>query len=133
MVSEQPTYDVDVTREGRWWMIGVPAIDGLTQARRVGEIEDMARSLIAVTLDVPLSGVVLGRVSIAVGDFGDVSEDVALVSHLKAEAATAEALAAKHQRVVAQGLVAVGVPLRDVGALLGVSFQRVGQLVNSRC
>lgn len=133
MVSEQPTYDVDVTREGRWWMITIPDIDGLTQARRVGEIEGVARSLIAVTLDVPLSGVVLGRVSIAVGDFGDVSEDVALVSHLKEEAATAEALAAKHQRVVAQGLVAVGVSLRDVGALLGVSFQRVGQLVNSRC
>ena len=133
MVCEQPTYDVDVTREGRWWMIAIPAIDGLAQARRVSEIEGMARSLIAVTLDVPLSGVVLGRVSIAVGDFGDVSEDVALVSHLKEEAATAEALAAKHQRVVAQGLVAVGVPLRDVGALLGVSFQRVGQLVNSRC
>ncbi len=133
MVSAQPTYDVDVTREGRWWMIAIPAIDGLTQTRRVGEIEGMARSLIAVTLDLPLSGVVLGRVSIAVGDFGDVSEDVALVSRLKEEAAVAEALAAKHQRVVAQGLVAVGVPLRDVGALLGVSFQRVGQLVNSRC
>ena len=31
------TYDVVVTREDRWWMIAVPAIDGLTQARRVTE------------------------------------------------------------------------------------------------
>jgi hypothetical protein len=48
-------YKAEVTREGRWWMIYVPEIDQLTQARRVGEIEDMARELIAVSTDTPLS------------------------------------------------------------------------------
>src|SRR5665647_2131575 len=34
------TYDITVTREGKWWMVAVPAIDGLTQARRLSEIRD---------------------------------------------------------------------------------------------
>ena len=39
------TYDIQVTRDGRWWMVYVPEIDQLTQARHHGEIEPIARSL----------------------------------------------------------------------------------------
>jgi hypothetical protein len=35
-------FDIEVTRDGRWWMIYVPVIDGLTQARHPGEVELMA-------------------------------------------------------------------------------------------
>jgi hypothetical protein len=38
-------------------MVDIPELDGLTQARRLGEIEDMARDYIAVVTDVPLSQV----------------------------------------------------------------------------
>jgi hypothetical protein len=41
-------YEIEVTRDGRWWMIHVPEIDQLTQARHAGEIEEMAQSLIAI-------------------------------------------------------------------------------------
>ena len=51
------SYDVVVTREGRWWMIEIPELDGLTQVRRVDKVEKMAREYIAVTLDAPLSQV----------------------------------------------------------------------------
>jgi hypothetical protein len=44
-------YKVEVTRDGRWWMIHVPEIDQLTQARRIGEIVPMAESLIAISTD----------------------------------------------------------------------------------
>jgi hypothetical protein len=47
-------YDVEVTREGRWWMIRIPELDGLTQARWPGEIRRMARSYIAVSTDQPI-------------------------------------------------------------------------------
>ena len=44
-----PTYDIEVTRDGhRWWLIHIPALDGLAHARCRGEIEIMARSYIAV-------------------------------------------------------------------------------------
>src|ERR1019366_7966300 len=55
--DQMKIYDITVPREGKWWMIDVPAIDGLTQARRLSEIKTMAVSLIAVTLDVPASQV----------------------------------------------------------------------------
>jgi hypothetical protein len=48
-------YDIEVSRDGRWWMIHIPELDGLTQARHEGEIEEMARDYIAVTTDVPIA------------------------------------------------------------------------------
>jgi hypothetical protein len=48
------TYEIEVYRDGRWYMIHVPEIDQITQARHAGEIEDMARSLIAVSTGQPI-------------------------------------------------------------------------------
>ncbi|MCV7088881.1 hypothetical protein H7H80_02370 [Mycobacterium interjectum] len=50
-----PSYDIEVTRDGRWWMIHIPAINGLTQARFPGEIEAMARDYIAVSTAAPVA------------------------------------------------------------------------------
>ncbi|OBJ90908.1 hypothetical protein [Mycobacterium asiaticum] len=44
-------YEIEVTRDGSWWMINIPEIDGLTQARNASEIEQVARSYIAVATD----------------------------------------------------------------------------------
>lgn len=41
-------YLVEVHRDGPWWMVAVPAIDGLTQAQDRTEAELMARELIAL-------------------------------------------------------------------------------------
>jgi hypothetical protein len=57
------TYDIEVTRDGKWWMIHIPVLDGLTQARFPGEIEDMARDYIAVTTDTPIEEIRVNRVS----------------------------------------------------------------------
>ena len=51
------TYTVSVTREGRWWIVRVPEVDQVTQARRLSEVTTAARELIAMTLDVPMSKV----------------------------------------------------------------------------
>jgi hypothetical protein len=57
-----PTCDIEVTRDGRWWMITVPELAGYvaadgsinlsdtTQARHEGEIERMARDFIATAM-----------------------------------------------------------------------------------
>ena len=57
------TYDIEVTRDGKWWIIHIPVLDGLTQARFPGEIEDMARDYIAVTTDTPIEEIRANRVS----------------------------------------------------------------------
>jgi hypothetical protein len=120
-------YQVVVTRDGRWWMIHVPAIDGLTQARRLADVEQMARELIAVTLDVRLSEV---AVEVTFGDIDGipVGSCIKTISTEKAEAARLEADAAARTKFLVKELVAHGVPLRDIGELLGISFQRAGQL-----
>ena len=125
------TYDVNVTRDGKWWMVEVPAIGGLTQARRVTEVEDMARDLIAVTLDVPLSDVELGEVNLAVDDLSDLQKRVRHIAEISAEAASLQARALKEFQDTARALVDRKVPVRDVGALLGVSHQRIAQITKA--
>lgn len=51
------TYEIEVYRDGRWWMIRIPELDGLTQARWPGEVKSMARSYIAVSTGVSIRDV----------------------------------------------------------------------------
>jgi hypothetical protein len=108
-------------------MISVPEIDGLTQARRLSEVERMARELIAVTLDLRLSEV---AVEVAFGDIDGipVGSFIQEISSEKEKAARLEEDAAAKTKTLVKELVAHNVPLRDIGAMLGLSFQRVHQL-----
>lgn len=54
-------YDIEVTRDGRWWMIHVPAIGQITQARNEAEIELMARELLAVSTGKPIEEIHICR------------------------------------------------------------------------
>ena len=123
------TYQVIATRDGRWWMISVPEIDGLTQARRLADVEQMARELIAVTLDIRLSDV---AVEVNFGDIDGipVASCIEAISREKADAARLEEDAAAKTKSLVKQLVASNVPLRDIGAMLGISFQRVHQLAS---
>lgn len=124
-------YTVEVTRDGRWWMVRVPEIDQLTQARRIGEVEEMARSLIAISTGSRLRDITIDIVSVnvpAVGDIAAVANDVRQL-HTRARDFEAEAAAAtiKYSRQMADAAI----PVRDIAQLLGISPQRVSQLVNS--
>ncbi|WP_329001713.1 hypothetical protein OHA18_01820 [Kribbella sp. NBC_00709] len=132
MVSEQlvKTYEVTVQRDGRWWMVAVPDLDGLTQARRLDEVEQMAREYIAVTTDVPLSRVAV-EVSGIAADGQDLLEAKVLVDGLRRRAKDLEAVVAELTREVASALTDASVPVRDVSSVLGISHQRVSQLVNA--
>lgn len=50
-LEHDESYRAEIYRDGKWWMIRVPEINGLTQARKESEVWQMARELIAVTLD----------------------------------------------------------------------------------
>ena len=119
-------YRAQVTRDGRWWMISVSEIDGLTQARRLSEVELMARELIAVTLDLRLSEVAVD-VTLDIDDI-DVESTIKAIRKEKEDAALLEEDAAAKTKTLVKELVAHDVPLRDIGAMLGLSFQRVHQL-----
>jgi len=124
------TYNITVTREGKWWMIAVPAIDGLTQARRLSEITDMAVSLIAITLDVPASQVGVNIVAMIV-DRTDLVTCRRQIDIEREAARQAERKVAALMVDLVRKLDADHVPLRDIGEAVGVSFQRVHQLLNA--
>ena len=124
------SYEVTVAREGRWWMIEIPELDGLTQARRLDDVEKMAREYIAVTLDIPVSQAAVSISGIEV-DGQDVLEAKALVEDLRRQVRQLEATVADLTREFASALVDASVPVRDVSNVLGVSHQRVSQLVQS--
>ena len=50
-------FDIDITRDGGWWMIRIPEIDGLTKVRHRGDAEMAAREHIAVTIGRPIAEV----------------------------------------------------------------------------
>lgn len=124
------TYQVHVTRDGRWWMIAIPELDGLTQARRLADVDATAREYIAVTEDVAPSSFGM-TMKVSVGDL-DVASARAELDALREQLAALEAQTAARTRNLANALAAEHVPLRDVGEALGVSYQRAHQLIESR-
>ena len=122
-------YTALVTREGKWWMVHVPEIEGLTQARRLGEVELMAREFIAVSQDLPLDEVDVEVTLAPVGGISDISERLVKIAADRAEAAELERRATREAAALAQALSERDIPVRDVGAILGVSYQRAHQLV----
>lgn len=122
------TYDVEVTREGRWWMVSVPSIDALTQARHVAEVPLMARELVAVHEGVRLEDV---DVDVTYRDINGVAGS--RVGELVIDREVAETVTrtvAERTSRLARDLVQAEVPLREVAELIGVSHQRVHQLVS---
>jgi len=124
-------YTVRVTRDGKWWMVAIPELDGLTQARRLAEAESMARDYIAVTLDIPGDSFTLDIEIDGIGSVIDVSAKVRRIHEERAQAAELERKASAEAEELAKALVAESVPLRDVGAILEVSHQRAHQLVSA--
>lgn len=124
-------YAATVTREGKWWMVRVPEIDGLTQARRLGEAELMARELVAVSEGISLDEVDVDLSLNSVGDLSDISERLAAIESNREQAAELERRATLEAAALAKALSARDIPVRDVGVILGVSHQRAHQLVRS--
>lgn len=120
-------YKIEVNREDRWWIINVPEIDQITQARRIDEIEDMARSLIAVSTDQPISEIAVHIANICVGGV-DVLEAAAQVTRLRHQAASVEHIALAATKNFASDLTKHEIPVRDIAELIHVSPQRVSQL-----
>lgn len=133
MQGDRPMTVVDytVTREGKWWMIAIPSLDGLTQARRLSEVDDMARDYVAVAQDIPYSQA-QARCTAIVVDGVDVLARSRQIEQLHNEARRLEDESVQQRASLAKELVEDDVPLRDVGEVIGVSYQRVHQLVGSK-
>lgn len=121
-------YTIKVTRDGAFWFIDIPQIDGATQARRLDEVEEMARDYISEYLEIPAETIHL-TISYELPALAQVHLDEAL--RLRADELAARAQASREYRAAAKTLSDEGLTLREIGALLDVSYQRAQQLVSS--
>ncbi len=123
-------YTVRAKRIGNWWALDVDGVPGAhTQVRRIDQAEDMAREAIAGVLDIPPASfaiVVAPEVSAALRTIVDEA------TKARSEATQAQDAAAQLTRDAARRLVQEGLTVRDAGALLGVSHQRIAQIVRWR-
>ena len=130
------TYDLECVRSGDWWAVEVPQVPGVhTQARRLDQVSAMARDAIALMLDVPPDSfdVTLGGVHLT-----PEKEPTPLEVQLRQVVSARQQIEAHLGQVAAQTrdmaeqLVGCGFTLRDTGQLLGMSHQRVAQLLRGR-
>jgi hypothetical protein len=128
-VAEVKTYRVNVTRDGKFWHIRVPELNRSTQARRYKDISLMAIDLIEIMTGLTAKDFDL---HIEMRLPSDVQDHLSRSEKLRAEAERKNSEAAKEKRAAVRALLAQGLSQREAGELLGMSFQRVSQLVKPR-
>ena len=120
------TYTAHATRSDGWWAVTVPAVDGLiTQTRRLDQIEDMVRDALELFPDIEDDP---GSAVIDIVVAGTPHDIASRARELNAAAKDAQAAATAAMSAAAHDLAAEGLPFRDIGQLLGVSFQRAQKM-----
>jgi len=126
----RPSYKVTAQRDGRWWFVRVREVPGaITQARRLDQVEAMAREVVSLLREVEPDSFDLD-VHAVLPD--EVRTELDRARELQRDAARTQAEAASLVRAAARKLRAQGLTVADVGAVLGVSFQRASQLLDRR-
>lgn len=116
--------------EGSWWMVEIPEVNGLTQARRLNEVTQMAREFIAATAEIPEDSFELEMSIQRVHDL-DIADRVARIQSEKAQALELERRATEEAQVLARELSEAKLTVREIGVILGVSHQRAHQLLSA--
>lgn len=119
------TYTVVAKPDHRYWFLRFPALDQVTQARNIKEIPRMAKDLIHIMTDETEFDIeVVYDLPVAA------EQHRQRAVSLRAQELHVRNEAAQELRAAARTLRNEGLTLRDVGALLGVSTQRAGQLLS---
>lgn len=122
-------YEYEIHQEGRSWVVRIPSLGLTTQARNLRETDRMAKSIIALHLERDPTSFEVYRSNI-IGLPGTVAQDLQRAIEERGRLAAAQAASVSATTKAATELVEIGVPLRDAGYLLGISHQRVAQLID---
>ncbi len=124
-------YTAVARRSDGWWAVDVPAIPGArSQARRLDHVEAMAREVIGLLLDADPDSF---EIDVEVDLPEQVRQRVDAVGRARADADDAAQLATGLTGRTALDLRdQLGLSMRDIGRLLGISHQRVAQLLNGQ-
>ena len=127
------TYVARCVRSGNWWGVEIADANGdhvkggYTQARRLDQVEAMVREVISLLLDVPEDSF---EVKLEPDLPADVMREVeeARTRRQQAQQAQREAMSAA-SRAAADLVKRERLTIRDAGHILGLSYQRVDQLL----
>jgi predicted RNase H-like HicB family nuclease len=115
-------YTATCRRVGNWWAISVPELKGVhTQARRLDQVAAMTTDAIALMLDVD-------PVTIEVTVEPELPGTVARAIEARRAARAADEAAEQATATAVRTLIGDGYTVRDAGALLGLSPQRISQI-----
>jgi predicted RNase H-like HicB family nuclease len=122
-------YTARATRSGKWWAITVDQVKGAhSQARRLDQVEANAREVIALMTDEPADSFDVEVVPEIPQEW---QETLELYARLSEEASEFHRRAAEARETTVHRLVECGLTFRDVGAVMGISYQRVAQIDKS--
>lgn len=125
MVAVMAKYRVNASRDGKFWFLHVIELDRYTQARNLAEVDEMARDLVHIVTGEPEDDIDL-IVEIEIPEH--VRQARAEAERLRKVAEESNAQAAEKSREAARLLRAEGVTVRELGTILGISYQRAQQL-----
>ncbi|MBX3031135.1 MAG: hypothetical protein KF809_13390 [Chloroflexi bacterium] len=124
------TYRVIAQRDERYWFMRVEGI-GATQARYLGEATHMARDLVVTWLDLPIDTADV-EIDLEVRLPSALRERVDRAIDTRAAVTEAAARASAALRDATWSLSDEGMTTRDIAFVLGVTRQRVQQLLAER-
>lgn len=127
-MTTRSTYTAECRRSDDWWAISIPELPGVfTQARRLDRAEQTARNAIALFNDVDQNSF---DVSVVAVRPDSVQADLEQYERLRTETIELAERVRRAGHDLAVRLVEdEQLTVRDAGVLLGVSYQRVAQLV----
>jgi hypothetical protein len=112
-----------------WWMVQCDQAPGaLSQVRRLDQAADEHREAVAFVTGEPVEQV---KVTVTPRLEQGVEDELAAVRSLANTAERAASQAAERRATLARQLHDDGLTIRDIGRIMGVSYQRAGQLVNT--
>lgn len=120
------SFHAEVRRSGKYWAVYVREIDRWTQVRHLRELDTLTADLIELMTSAKAGAF---RVEFNIELPETVRTRLARAEELRSQSARAQAEAAAEVRAAARELHQSGLPLRDVGQLLGISHQRAHQLI----
>ena len=133
-----PTYHVRVWRADDWWLARVVAasdgadtapVNALTQARSLANIEPMCRDLVATILDDDADTFRVDADFVLPGGLGEL---VDLARDARGRLNAAQELWQERAARATLALARDGYSLRETATLLGLSHQRVDQILGTQ-
>lgn len=122
------SYTALARRSGDWWAVEVAELDHVfTQARRLDQVEAMARDAISLVLEVAPDSFDIVIEPVLPAEIQALVDEVRRTRDIATGAADLAALTARKATRILHDQE--GLPLRDVGRILGVSHQRAHQLL----